>query len=551
MLSTFATRHSRRRLVLEFNPHQVLAAEISHVQRGKVVVEAMAEFPREDSSGLTSWIEDRTWTRVICGLVPRRGIVQRESLHAQRLAEPDYLANAVEEQQKGQFLSATPFKVVKPEDWTLRAVDAISGKRLTGEGAAHPAVICGIVNDEVQDIQHRLLDERLIPERIESGLLSLFGAMFRNGERRGDLRAVAVVVVHQMASAVYILGKEGVHTPTPILHGLGSIEDIARKEFGVKSDAEALRMLHSGDPQVLARAERLVRRIGRDLKPVLDSYEMTTGQPLDEIYCAYLPPSLGWLAEALAKATGRVPTSVDCADWMPGAGVQLAEGLPVPGPHWLGALSLVANLPEPVRLKSKRASDELHYHRPWHVDYKLSGMSAERLAASRRFLAGIVAAALLVFAGAMASWQLYANRTLRQDLDYWQSQMAANRGLFDQLTASNTRLQAQSAALKQAYDLMASPYQLSEFIISVGRTIPPRMRVDVIETNDVRAAISGVLFEPAEEATGTLGAYMEGLRRNPAIGPLFSSIAITSLQRKGEGDAVLFEITLRLKEPSA
>jgi hypothetical protein len=92
---------------------------------------------------------------------------------------------------------------------------------------------------------------------------------------------------------------------------------------------------------------------------------------------------------------------------------------------------------------------------------------------------------------------------------------------------------------------MHTPYQLSDFFLNLGRTIPPRMRVDRIETNDTRVVIGGELFEPAEEASATLKQYVEGLQRNPTIGPLFSKILITSFQRKAEGDSVTFDITLR------
>jgi hypothetical protein len=243
-----------------------------------------------------------------------------------------------------------------------------------------------------------------------------------------------------------------------------------------------------------------------------------------------------------------MPATIHSANWMRTVGVEIEQEGLILGPHWLGALSLMAGLPQPAR-KADRATTEKIYQRSWHVDYKLAAISAERIAASRRFLTGAVTLALLVFAVALTSWQLYANHSLREDLDYWETQMATNRRLFDELFAANSQLQTQAEALHQAYDLMGAPYQLSDFVIDLGRTIPAHMRIDRIETNDSRATVGGVLFEPAEEATATLGTYMDGLRRNPAIGPLFSPIAITSLQRKGEGDTVQFEITLRLKEP--
>ena len=548
MFSDLTKRQVRRGLVLEFNPFQVLAAEISRPHRGVVSVDAAAEFERHDIASLNEWIESRVATRAICGLVPRRGIVQRESLQPRRLPEPGYLADVVEEQQKGRFLSSTPFKVLNPEAWTLRALNAVDGRPLNPDAPVQPAVICGIANEEIQEVQQRLLDEGVLPDRIESGLLSLFGAVYRMMERRGEQRAVAIIVIHQVATTVYILGKEGIHTPNPVFHGFTSIIELARKELGFKEDAEVRSHLQNAHPLLVKYGDKLVRRIGRDLKPVMDSYEMTTGQPVDEVFCAYLPPNLAWLGEPLARVTGRMPMTVDCQAWLSDAAVHAGEDCPPFGPHWLGALSLMADLPEDQGLKPDRVgSDELSYHRPWHLDYRLAAVSAERRAAGRRFLTGAVAVALAIFALGATAWQLYATHTLSVDLRYWETQMVENRKLFDGLTAANAQLQTQSGALRRAYELMAAPFQPSDFMLHLGRTIPPHMRVDRIDTDTTRAAIVGALLQPAEEATATLGRYMEDLRRNQAIGPFFSHIFISSLERKANTDAVLFEITLVLR----
>ncbi len=551
MIFNFTKRRDRRKLLLEFNPHQVLAAEITRVERDTLVIESTAEFTRQDEAGLNEWLEGKAWPRVICGLTPVRGILQRETLNPRAMSNPEYLADTIAEQQKGQFLSATPFKVVDPDAWTLRAVSAVDGSRLPADGAIQSALVTGIAHAELQQVQQQLLDARISPERIESGLLSLFGAFYHHFHQRGEMRAIAVVVIHQSATAVYILGKEGVHAPNPILHGLASISETLKKELDLKDDAEAQRILHSGSAMGVQRADRLVRRIGRDLKPVLDSYEMTTGQPLDEIFCAYLPPNLAWLPVAMAKVTGRSTTQVNVNDWMTTVGTIVHDdSLPL-GPHWLGALSLLSQLPDtPPRKSARAASPETAYHRPWHVDYKLATISAERLAASRRFVTGVIAAALAIVTVALTAWQVYAINSLTEDSNYWEHEIAANRRLFEELTAANAKLQAQSNALKQAYALMAIPYQPSDLIISLSRTIPPRTRIDGIDFNDSRLALSGILLRPAEEAAGVLGQYVSELRRHPTIGPLFSSIAITALQRRGTEDSVLFEITLRFK-PSA
>src|SRR5260221_1100647 len=129
--------------------------------------------------------------------------------------------------------------------------------------------------------------------------------------------------------------------------------------------------LQHADDELLLRASKFVRAIGRDLKPLVDSYEMTTGQPVGEIYCAYLPASLSWIAEPLAQVVGRAPFTIDCPAWLPTVNIQLGEGVTAPGQHWLGALSLVAELPGPKPAKDPKDNDV--YQGPWHLDCRLSG----------------------------------------------------------------------------------------------------------------------------------------------------------------------------------
>jgi hypothetical protein len=273
---------------------------------------------------------------------------------------------------------------------------------------------------------------------------------------------------------------------------------------------------------------------------------MTTGQPVDEMVCAYLPPNLSWIIEPLAQATGRTPLTIDCTDWLPAAGLGVAEGGPSLGPHWLGALSLVANLPDSTQL---RAKDREPHDRPWHIDYSVTDDSEHSLT-SRRTLTAALAGVLAAFAVIVSAWQLYIVVSLRADTHYWEEKMAANHWLFENLTAASATLKSQTAIFDHAYELMGDNYQLSNLILNLGRTIPPRMRIDRIDTNDARVAISGSMLEPAEEAALTLGKHMNDIRQHAELGPLFANVAITSLQRKPNSEAVLFELTLRFKRPS-
>lgn len=553
MFASHSKSNPSRLLLVEFNPYHILVAEVSRPEGGLAQIEASAEFERDDVEGLRAWIEGdaaspRNWASVICGLVPLKGVIEREAVEPARLTEPGYLEELVQEQQKGRFLTATPFKIFKEGAWTFRAINAVDGTRLRADGPAQPALICAMPNDEVVEAQRKLPERRVVRERLEPGLLSLFGVIYQNLNRRQDVRAVVVIIILERVTAVYILGREGVHTPNPVLHGLNSIMELGRKELGGTSELGALAQLQTGSAPLQANATKLVSRISRDLKPVVDSFEMTTGQPVDEIFCAYLPSGLNWIAESLARSTGRSPYQMDCNEWLPSARLQVAEGGPTFGPHWAGALGLVANLPDTTGRKprrSRRSADA--FHRPWHVDTSVATQEDDREFAGRRFLAAAAAATLAGLALAATAWQLYATHELRSDTQFWERQMSANQKLFTELNAAGVSLRKQTEIFDRAYDLMAEPFQLSDLLLNLGRTVPPHMRIERIETNDLRVAISGGVLEPAEEASTTLGRYMDDLRRQPGVGVLFSNIAITTLQRKVNSEEVIFELTLRLK----
>lgn len=336
-LSNPFNRQTRRGLLIEINPYQILAAGISRMEETPVTLDCAAEFDGDDDAGLREWLganfeKQNSWVPVICGFIPPEGLLQRESIQARKLAEPDYLGNLVREQ----------YKIEHPDRWKLTTLSPQDGVLVGAEGAQRPALICGVSHTNVHRVQQRLLDHRLLPYRLEQGILPLLGSIADFKARRDDKRAIVVVSIEHEHTTAYILGKEGVHTPSPVRHGFASIVQAARKEFGLNDAAEIRDRLQLADEELLLRATKFVRAIGRDLKPLVDSYEMTTGQPVGEVYCAYLPPALSWITEPLAQVVGRTPFAMDCSAWLPTANIQVANGVPPFGSHWLGALSLVA-----------------------------------------------------------------------------------------------------------------------------------------------------------------------------------------------------------------
>ena len=535
-------RHSRRNLLIEINPYRTLVAGLTRPDSGAIVLDCAAEFETGDDAGLRAWLAanfelQKAWVPVICGFVPPDALVQRESLQPRRVADPGYFGAIAREQ----------YQLDNAQNWTFHAVTQLEGMPLPAGSSARPALLAGVSRSDVHTLQQRLLDFRLLPFRLELGVLPLLGVITDYKNRRNDKSAIVVVVLEHEHTVAYIIGKEGVHTPAPVRHGFNSIVQAARKEFDLV-DADAVRnRFNRADDELRLRAGRLVRAVGRDLKPVVDSFEMATGQSVGEIYCAYLPPALDWIARALADAVGRAPFEMNCAEWLPTVNVQRADGVPEFAPHWLGALSLVADVPGP-QLEKKPREDDPHQG-PWRVDYRLSAALPSNDLIRGRFIVNFVAVTLAVAALVVTVWQAYAGRELSGQIEYWEKRNAENRRPLAEINLLSRSLGAKSNSIKYAYELMQMPYQVSDLILNLGRSRPANIRIDGIASNDVGVVLRGRLRQSSEDASSTAKRYVQELRRDPAIGRLFATITLTAFNRDSTTtDTHLFEITFRVKE---
>jgi hypothetical protein len=533
-------RHSRRNLLIEINPYRTLVAGITRPDDGPIVLDCAAEFEAGDEAGLRQWLDanferQKAWVPVICGFIPPDGLVQRESIQSRRLAEPRYFEELAREQ----------YQLSQADAWTFHAVSPLEGMPIPAGTSQRPALVTGVSHSDVHQLQQRLLDHRLLPFRVELGQLPLLGVIADYKNRRNEKSAVVVVVIEHEHTSAYILGKEGVHTPAPVRHGFGSIVQAARKEFELNDAAAVRERFHRVDEELQFRASRLVRAIGRDLKPVVDSFEMATGQSVGEIYCAYLPPQLGWIAESLAHVVGRTPFTLDCAEWLPTVNLRGGEGVAPFGPHWLGALSLVADIPGPELEKKPKEDDP--YQGAWRVDYRLSAALPSNDLVRRRFIINIVAVTLAAVAFVFTGWQLYASRELSAQIEYWEKRNTENRKPIAEIGKISRSISSKTERINYAYELMAMPFPLSELILNLGRSRPATIRIDSISKTDTGVMLHGSLRQHSEEASRSARRYVEDLRRDRAIGPLFETITLTSFSREGTTENHQFEINFKLK----
>lgn len=340
---SFLTRNRRSGVLFNQTEHGVQIARLGRLDEKPLSVDAFAELPLGDDHAIEGWLDANLADRgpgylaTFCGFHPTERVLIRENVNTRRFSEPDYL----------NLLLAEHARLPSTKDWFIRALHPIEGEEFTAATPPRPGLLLGLPLTGVRDLQNRLRKQRLRPQRLEVGTLAMLGALTRHVRQIAYPHAVVACELGQTQTRIYLLGKDGVHTPAALPHGLLSIEEGAMKELNAPDIATARRALEAPTDELRGHGRRLVRALTRHLKPAVDYFEMQTGQPIGALFCAHLPARLAWLEEALCAAVDLEFLAPNIETWMPTVGLQLGPDTAAPDRSWFQALSLVGELTPP------------------------------------------------------------------------------------------------------------------------------------------------------------------------------------------------------------
>ena len=183
----------------------------------------------------------------------------------------------------------------------------------------------------------------------------------------------------------------------------------------------------------------------------------------------------------------------------------------------------------------------------WHVDWRIVADLPEDTIVGTRFLINAVFTAVALGALLYAGWLLSLNLTMRHQIRESDQRMKDNQAEDREIKRMQQEYAVEAEKIDQAYALVRPRLYVSGFVNSIGRTRPEQMGIDIIEWNEAGIVIRGSLQEKSELASRLLGAYVEQLRRDEQIGPLFRDIHLTDLDRGTTGETLKFEIFFALK----
>ena len=194
-------------------------------------------------------------------------------------------------------------------------------------------------------------------------------------------------------------------------------------------------------------------------------------------------------------------------------------------------------------MRKKLSNPELEPY--WHLDFRDPLSLPDDRVVRARFVVNLCAGGVTLGLLTIVGWQLFVRHDLAAQYRYWDGRIAVQRREYDELRLVLRDFMTEAGKIKDAYDLIYSPFVASDFVFEIGRTIPSRMTIDMIGYTDGTGTMRGSLAESPEQASRVLGSYVETLRKSPRIGPLFDDISAPSLDRARDGSLFNFEIVLK------
>ena len=331
----------RKGLFVEANEFSLLLASTTGLDvpfKLEKVYELKPDISNEDFADMVESLGDGKGKFVLsrCSIYPKSRFVRRHTLETPAKAkDPAYFVE----------LLKTQFRI-DVNTHTVNVINAADGTEFDAEGNVQKQkelIFCGAKNDDILQIQQRLVDSGLFPDRIELGTLATLAGL-KNYIRMADVAfPVMILEVTSDNSNVFIINKDRVDISRPIPYGLNSMFPLIQKELGLKDEASAKKLFYSNTFDFTEMGPSLLKKIMKELQASTGFYEVQTGQTIGYLYTTMLPKNFGWLTKSLSRSLGVDILRVDYARWLRSIGVTVGDEvrLDTLDSRWLSIFSMM------------------------------------------------------------------------------------------------------------------------------------------------------------------------------------------------------------------
>jgi hypothetical protein len=194
------------------------------------------------------------------------------------------------------------------------------------------------------------------------------------------------------------------------------------------------------------------------------------------------------------------------------------------------------------------ARERLFLSPNWHIDCRLVAELPEDSVIGIRFITYAVSCALALAAVLFTGWYGYADMNLRRQIEDATLRLEDDHWEVVEIRRLQHFYENASKQIESAYSEIKNPILISGFLGGLGRLLPDRMVVDTIQYGDGKILLRGRLRESSEQASILLGKFLDKMRADPDVGPHYTTINVTDLDRSPDDDQImLYSITLHMK----
>ncbi len=286
-----------------------------------------------------------SYVQAVCGVYPPRRLVRRVTIEPKRAKEAGYLDEVAAQQLR-----------IEPAQHTLALLQTQDGTEYdTLVSTQKEVIICGLPNEDVNNLQDNLLAGGLFPDRLELGTLATLGALTDYLNFSKNKTPTLVLEIGTDSTQSFIVSAGGLEAARAISQGLDGMIPVVQKELNLKDEESARKLFFANAFDFTGLGPLLIKRLLKELQSSIGFYEVQTGQSIGQVICPLLPPKLGWLERVVAAQLAVPVLTLELPAWLQSRQITFAESVPADAQdaRHLALFGLMAQYPRHVAAPEK------------------------------------------------------------------------------------------------------------------------------------------------------------------------------------------------------
>jgi hypothetical protein len=190
----------------------------------------------------------------------------------------------------------------------------------------------------------------------------------------------------------------------------------------------------------------------------------------------------------------------------------------------------------------------------WHPNFRNFERLPDTKTVRTAFYINVGTVVLMLLLLAVTAGREFELSTLKAETAAAEEKIAEYQPKSEAQMALFKKFQAEEQKLLELRDFVATKFVLSDFLLRLGETLPPKIGFRQVEYRPGTAtapAVVGLIGEvhaTAVEAAGLFDAYVNQLRTDPIFSTQFEDVDIPNQSANPDAGTYAFELRLKLKD---